>query len=275
MDSGKPEEFESSILLSILGECALALENMRNAREKEAAAQMAKNEQIRANLLRSISHDLRTPLTSISGNASNLMSDGDGFDPQTKQRIYTDIFDDSMWLTGLVENLLAVSKIEEGGLHLNITSEVMEDVIAEALKHIDRRASEHTITVIEPKELLLAKMDARLVVQVLINLLDNAIKHTPPGSEIFISTERSEQQIFVKVSDNGEGIDNREKPFIFDKFHSGANSIADSRRSLGLGLFLCRSIITTLGGTIFVEDNVPHGAVFTFTLPAGEVHLHE
>ncbi len=275
MTGGKPEYLESSILLSILGECALSLENERNAREKEAAAELAKNEQIRANLLRSISHDLRTPLTSISGNASNLMSNGDSFDAATKQQIYSDIYDDAMWLIGLVENLLVISKMEEGNLHLHITSEVMEDVVAEALKHIDRKAAEHTILTRKSEDVILAKMDAKLVVQVLINLVDNAVKYTPPGSVIRIETERRNGRVLVHVRDNGPGISDAEKPLIFERFYSGANKIADSRRSLGLGLSLCRSIVTALGGSITVTDADPQGADFLFTLPIGEVLLHE
>lgn len=105
---------EHGILLSILGECALALENEKNVREKEAAAVLAESEQLRANLLRTISHDLRTPLTTISGNASNLLSNGDSFDEDTKKQIYSDIYDDSLWLINLVENLLYATRIEEG-----------------------------------------------------------------------------------------------------------------------------------------------------------------
>ena len=131
---------EYSILLSVVNECALAMENLRNAIEKEKNAVLAKNEQLRANLLRAISHDLRTPLTSISGNASNLLSNGDSFDNDTKKQLYMDIYDDSMWLINLVENLLAVTRIEEGRLNLHITEDLMEDVITEALHHINRKS---------------------------------------------------------------------------------------------------------------------------------------
>ena len=269
------DAFENSVLLSILGECALALENEKNAREKEEAAILAKNEQLRANLLRAISHDLRTPLTSISGNASNLLSNEKGFDEQTKKEIYTDIYDDAMWLINLVENLLAVTRIEEGRMNLNMSTELMDEVIAEALQHVDRKSVEHRIRVESSEEFILAKMDARLIVQVLINMIDNAIKYTPAGSEITISAQKRAGKVLVSIADNGPGIPDEFKPRVFDMFYSGANKVADSRRSLGLGLSLCRSIINAHGGDICVTDAKPQGTIFTFTLSAGEVQLHE
>ena len=112
-------------------------------------------------------------------------------------------------------------------------------------------------------------------IQVIINLVDNAIKYTQPGSNIEIHSAQQGKWVVVSVSDDGPGIDDSQKPKVFDMFYSGANKIADSRRSLGLGLSLCRSIVNAHGGTISVADNAPHGAVFTFTLPAGEVELNE
>lgn len=269
------DAFENSILLSILGECALALENEKNLREKEEAAILAQKEQLRANLLRSISHDLRTPLTSISGNASNLLSNGDKFDENTKRTLYSDIYDDSMWLINLVENLLSVTRIEDGKMNLHLSAELMEEVIDEALRHINRKSKEHHITVNYSEEFILAKIDAKLMVQVIINIVDNAIKYTPVGSEINITTEKKGDKVVVSISDNGEGISKDVKKHVFDMFYSGANKVADSRRSLGLGLSLCKSIINAHGGEIKVLDNKPHGTIFTFTLPAGEVDLHE
>lgn len=269
------DSFEKSILLSILGECALALENEKNAREKEEAAILAKNEQLRANLLRAISHDLRTPLTSISGNASNLLSNGNSFDEETKKQLYTDIYDDSMWLINLVENLLSVTRIEEGRLNLHISEDLVDDVINEALHHVNRKSIEHNISVENKEEYLLAKMDAKLMVQVIINIVDNAIKYTPKGSDIIIKTHKQGDKAVISISDNGEGIPDDKKERVFDMFYSGADKIADSRRSLGLGLSLCKSIVNAHGGKITVSDNEPHGSVFTVTLPAGEVQIHE
>lgn len=269
------DAFENSVLLSILGECALALENDMNAREKEQTAILAKNEQLRANLLRAISHDLRTPLTSISGNASNLLSNGSVFDEQTKLQIYHDIYDDSMWLINLVENLLSVTRIEEGRMNLKRSAELIEEVIAEALRHVNRNSTKHRITVESSDELLLAKIDAKLIVQVVINIVDNAVKYTPAGSEITITTKKVKDDVILEISDNGPGIPDEVKVHIFDMFYTGANQIADSRRSLGLGLSLCKSIINAHGGELAVSDHIPQGARFTVTLPAGEVKLHE
>lgn len=273
---GKPlDAFENSILLSILGECALAMDNRRNAKEKEQTAVLAKNEQLRANLLRAISHDLRTPLTSISGNAGNLLSNKDKLDEDTKMQIYTDIFDDSEWLISLVENLLSVTRIEEGRMNFNKSIELVDEITEEALRHIGRKSTEHKISVIHKDELLLANVDAKLIVQVLINLIDNAIKYTPLGSEIKVITEKRNGYASISVIDNGNGIPDNIKPHVFEMFYTGDNRIADSRRSLGLGLALCKSIIGAHGGELTLTDNQPQGCNFTFTLPLGEVKIDE
>ena len=275
MEDGPLDSFENSVLLSILGECALALENIRNMQEKEKAAILAKNEQLRANLLRAISHDLRTPLTSISGNASNLISNGNDIDDITKKQIYEDICDDSLWLINLVENLLSVTRLEEGRMNINLTTELVGDVIDEALKHVHVKSEKQKITVIQPDDLLLAQMDARLIVQVLINLLDNAIKYTPSDSQITITAKRNGSMVCISVADNGLGIPDEQKSRVFDMFYTGSNKISDCRRSIGLGLSLCKSIINAHGGEITIADNIPHGAIFAFTLPVGEVEIHE
>ena len=269
------ESFDNSIVQSVIGECALALESYYNAKEKELAAVLAKNEQLRANLLRAISHDLRTPLTAISGNASNLISNGDFFDEKTKKTIYNDIYDDSMWLINLVENLLSVTRLEEGKMNINFSTELVDEVIAEAIKHIRVKSKGQKINVINNDDLLLAKMDARLIVQVIINLVDNALKYTTEKSTITITAKKSEDKAVISIADDGDGITDEQKSKVFEMFYTGANKIADSRRSLGLGLALCKSIVNAHGGEIWVSDNKPHGAIFTFTLPIGEVQIDE
>lgn len=269
------DPFEHSILLSILGECALALENLQNAAEKERAAVLAKNEQLRANMLRAISHDLRTPLTAISGNASNLLSNGADFDEDTRRQLYSDIYDDSLWLINVVENLLSVTRIEDGRMALRPSAELVEEIVTEALNHVGRGRTDHVITFICEDEWLMARADARLIVQVVVNIVDNALKYTPPGSHIDITAAREDDKVAVTIADDGPGVPPEVGERVFDMFFSGSNRAADSRRSLGLGLALCRSIITAHGGIISLSQNQPHGAVFRFTLPAEEVQWHE
>ena len=269
------DPFEHSILLSILGECALALENLQNAAEKERAAVLAKNEQLRANMLRAISHDLRTPLTAISGNASNLLSNGTDFDEDTRRQLYSDIYDDSLWLINVVENLLSVTRIEDGRMALRPSAELVEEIVTEALNHVGRGRTDHVITFICEDEWLMARADARLIVQVVVNIVDNALKYTPPGSHIDITAAREDDKVAVTIADDGPGVPPEVGERVFEMFFSGSNRAADSRRSLGLGLALCRSIITAHGGIISLSQNQPHGAVFRFTLPAEEVQWHE
>lgn len=274
--NGKPlDSFENSILLSIIGECALAIENNRNAREKEDAAMLAQKEQLRANLLRAISHDLRTPLTSISGNASTLLSHYGQLDRETIFQMFTDIYDDSQWLISLVENLLSVTRIDEGRLNFHQSTELVDEVIEEALRHISRKGAEHQIVTEYPEDFLLAEMDTKLILQVIINLVENAVKYTPAGSTIRIRAQKQGQMAAISVSDNGPGIPDSCKSRVFEMFFTGEHKIIDSRRSLGLGLFLCKSIVSVHGGELTLEDNTPHGCIFTFTLPLGEVNLHE
>ena len=167
-------------------------------------------------------------------------------------------------------------------MNLSLSTELVSEVFEEALRHTNRHSGQHTITVQMDDDLLLAHMDAKLVVQVLINLVDNAIKYTPPGSTITIwesriclSAAAQGESAVIRVSDDGPGIPDEAKEKVFEMFSTGEKRISDSRRSLGLGLALCRTIIAAHGGTITLSDNTPHGCIFTFTLPLGEVSLHE
>lgn len=276
MDREAPlEAFEKSLMIAMLGECGLALEKeWLNETQKEISIQM-QQEQLRANLLRAISHDLRTPLTSISGNAAILRGNSHVLSEEKKQGLYTDIFDDSMWLINLVENLLSITRIDNGTLNLNMQPELLDEVIAEALLHVNRRSVEHTIETNLKEEFLMAKMDSRLIIQIIINILDNAIKYTQQGSRITISAKRNGSVVRVEIADNGPGIPDAAKEKLFDMFYTAENISADSRRGLGLGLPLCKSIINAHGGSIYVKDNIPQGTIFGFTLQAEEVHIHE
>lgn len=267
--------FERSLLLAMLNECALALEKQRLDEEKKEVEMNARQERLRANLLRAISHDLRTPLTGISGNASVLLNSGAQMEEAQRHKIYGDIYDDAIWLINLVENLLSVTRIENGAMNLKRQTELLDDVINEAMHHLDRKSGEHRITVKQDDEFLMAKMDTRLIVQVFINIIDNAIKYTPPGSEIKVHVFQKDGFVWTEIADNGKGVADEEKDKLFQMFYTAENQKGDGRRGLGLGLALCKSIINAHGGEIGVRDNKPRGSVFYFTLPAEEVVIHE
>ncbi|MBQ4382175.1 MAG: sensor histidine kinase KdpD [Oscillospiraceae bacterium] len=266
---------EKGMLVSVIGECALALENHENRRKKEESLLLAENERLRANLLRSVSHDLRTPLTSILGNADNLLSGDGSFDRAARRELYRAIYDDSLWLIGLVENLISLSRMEGGQVTLNISSELIADIISEAVSRLGRRLEGYSVTVHHEDDLALVQADARLCVQVAVNLLDNAVKYTPAGTEIRIESFPRGGEVHVRISDNGDGVPEAELDKIFDMFYTGSGTLADSRRSLGLGLSLCRAIVKAHGGRIWAEKNSPRGTAFEFTLPRGEVTMDE
>ena len=269
------ESFDKRILLAILSEMAMCLENIKSNEEKNEAIIKVKKEQFRSDLLRSISHDLRTPLTSIYGNADVLLNDNGNLKNDKKNALYKNIYDDSLWLINLVENLLSMTSIEDGSVKLRIEPEVIEDVIDESLSHVSKNKDNHKIKVNISDDFLMADMDARLIVQVLINLINNAIKYTENDSTISINAYQIEDYVYIEVCDNGSGIEDKDKDKIFEKFYTVNHSIVDSKKSMGLGLALCKSIVEAHGGVISVKDNHPTGAIFTFSLPATKITINK
>ena len=265
------DSFEYSILLSVINECALAMENSQNAIEKEKNAILAKNEQLRADLLRAISHDLRTPLAGIMGTSEMIMDMSEQNEP--RYELAQGIYKDADWLRGLVENILSLTRLQDGRLTLHKQMEPVEEVIGAALNVIAKRAPEREITVDIPDEIVMVPMDAGLIEQVLTNLLDNAIKHTQVQDEIIVAFRKDEQsgQAVFTVSDHGTGILDEDLPKIFEMFYTTKGSGPDARRGIGLGLAICESIIRAHGGTITASNQKKGtGAVFEFTLPLEE-----
>jgi len=263
------EPFEKNLLLALLDDAGMAIDQIELDRERQAEKLKGKTEALRSNLLRSVSHDFRTPLTSISGDAEVLMADAGNLSEDDKQSMYRDIHADSLWLIDLVGNLLATTRVDGEELHMRLQPELVDDVIAESLSHADRAACEHHVSLAIGKGVLLALMDAQLITQVLVNLVNNAVKYTPEGSHIEISANMQDDYIRIAVADDGPGIPSYEKPHVFEMFYNGTvGRSGDTRRSMGLGLALCKSIVEGHGGKIGVEDRHPHGCEFWFTLPA-------
>lgn len=271
--------FEKNLLLAILDECGQATEQILFADERRSMEMCMEKETLRANLLRTISHDLRTPLTSISGDADMLLHDRGALSPQQKQHMYRDIHDDACWLVTLVENLLSITRIDNGTMQLAVQPELVGDVVQEALQHVDRRVSERRLRVELEDELLMADMDARLIVQVVINLVNNAVAYTPTDGHVTVTAtrvvERGAPRVRIAVLDEGPGISDEESKHIFDMFYNGSTGkpggkSGDFKRGMGLGLSLCRSIVEVHGGVLQVRNIEPHGSEFWFTLPAVE-----
>ena len=295
---GEPlSQGERDMARAVAGETSLALGRELAAQKREQAMVLAKNEQLRANLLRSISHDLRTPLTSIGGAADVLLEADDpapaapaspALAPERRIQLERSIRDDARWLAATVENLLAMTRLTGGGMHLARTLELMDDVVEEALRHVDPKVAEHVLAAEPSRGLCLVSVDARLMVQVLVNLVNNAVKYTPAGSRITVRVERhapaarpgeassqapasgEKDVVTTSVTDDGPGIAPTDRDRVFDTFYTVGRGLADGRRSFGLGLALCKSIVEAHGGTIRLEPNRAdgHGCVFSFDLPA-------
>lgn len=262
------DSFDKNLLLAMLGECAAAMEKERLTLEREEYAVQIKQEQIRSNLLRSISHDLRTPLTTILGNANMLMNETVQSE-QDKKQIYADIYDDSVWLIDLVENLLSITRIDSGHLNINLQPQDISDILDAALAHMKSRIKQHTVNVKKSPELMIVNCDISLLVQLLDNLIENAFKYAGEKCRVEITAEKKDDKIILCIADDGPGIPDDEKEKIFDMFYTAQRHISsDDRRGLGLGLTLCKIIVQEHGGTLRVFDRKNHGAVFEVTLPA-------
>ena len=267
--------YEHNLALSILDVCSLALEKEASNRARREIEEAARQEQLRANLLRSISHDLRTPLTSISGNALILTEKNPLLTEEKRRELSAAIYEDANWLNHLVENLLSITRMENGQVNLHIQPELIQDIFDDVLAHLDHDAARHTIVTNVADDLLMADMDAQLIEQVLVNLINNAIKYTPEHSRIELFAAPEGKFVRICVTDNGPGIPEESRDKLFDMFYTLGKTRSDGRRGLGLGLALCRSIVAAHGGVIDVQNAAPHGACFRFTLPRTEVTLYE
>ncbi|WP_304691446.1 sensor histidine kinase [Ileibacterium valens] len=264
---------QNTFLLSMLGQCALALENHAIAREKEKKTVEAEQEKLKAALLRSISHDLRTPLTTISASADMLLHSE--CSKETQRKLEKAILDDSVWLKDTVENLLSLTRMEDKNLHLNKEVIDLQEAVEEALKHAAKQKGEHPISV-EVDDYCYANLDGKLIVQMLINLINNAIFHTTPGVPISVicHQDQNDQMIQIQVKDEGPGISEEQKEHLFEAFRLAHNKISDSQRRMGLGLSLVKSIVEAHQGNIEYSDNHP-GACFTICLPSGMGEMNE
>lgn len=235
----------------------------------EALRMQAEMEKMRANLLRSVSHDLRTPLTSIIGSSSVLL-ENNSLSQQHRDELLLEINKDARWLVHITENILSVTKFSGEKVRLHKEYEVMEEIVSSAILKFRKNHPDIPITVEYPEEILLAPMDATLIVQVITNILDNAVLHGGHTSEIHIRIYPEKNQVYTSISDNGAGIPKNVLPHLFDGLASAHKSNSDDHRNMGIGLSVCQSILHAHGGSIIAKNNAAGGACFIFNLPAEE-----
>ncbi len=267
----KLKDPEIKLLQAMIESISLAMDRFRESKQREKSKEEMVQERYRGNLLRAISHDLRTPLAGIMGTSEMLMDMTRN--KQEEFELALAIYKDADWLRSLVENILNLTKLQEKKLVLNKEYEAIEELIEGAIMHFARRAPEISIKVEMPEKIILVPVDAKLIMQVLINLLDNAIKHSKEMDEICIHvTEKvNQKEIEVSIIDQGEGIDSKDLPNIFQMFYTSNCRITDVKHGIGLGLSICETIIQAHNGTIKAENRKSgRGAVFRFTLPMEE-----
>ena len=261
---------QMEFLDTISTQVAVVLERELLYQKQEETQIEIQRERLRADMLRTISHDLRTPLTGIMGSASTAIDNYDTVSDEIKKDFLRNIFDDASWLNDLVENILNMTRFEEGKIKLNIGQEAAEEIVGEAIGHVKKRTSGHLILTEIPSEIVLLEVDGVLITQVLINLLDNAVNYTPEGSEITVSLGREGADVVFEVSDNGPGILEEDLPHMFERMYSRHSRAYGARRGFGLGLSLCKSIVEAHGGKIFIKNAEPHGTSVVFSIPAKE-----
>lgn len=253
------------LLQTFAGQLAMAIQRVWSVDQARHVQLQIETERLRNSLLSAVSHDLRTPLAAITGASSALVDNADSLDPAARRELAESIFVESDRLNRLVANLLDMTRLESGALALRREWQSLEEVIGSALARLRRLLAGRRVEARVPADLPLLSIDGLLIGQVLINLIENAVKYSPPEAAIEISAGLEGDHVRVDVSDRGPGVPSAEKQAVFEKFFRSAAS--QGRSGAGLGLAICRGIVQLHGGTIGVADRPGGGATFSFTLP--------
>jgi two-component system sensor histidine kinase KdpD len=258
-----PEQFH--LLETFAAQVALALERAQLAERAERASIDAETEGVRNALLASISHDLRTPLAVIAGASSSLIEKGESLDSRSRSDLAKSIYDQSQEMNQLVANVLEMTRLEAGGITANLEWHSLGEIVGAALLRLRERLAQHAVSADIPRGLPLVRVDAGLIEQVLLNLLENAAKYTPPGTPVHVSAVAYGGELLVSVEDEGPGLPPGDEEALFGKFQRGAPEGAVG--GVGLGLAICRAILKLHGGRIWADRRMKGGAAFRFALP--------
>ena len=277
--SGYPFTFMVMYFISILTSATTfrMKDQARKINEAEKFLAEAEKEKLRANLLRAVSHDLRTPLTSMIGASSSYLENEAALPPKEKRELVSEIYEDANWLLHMVENLLSITRITDGGANvLKKTPEAAEEVLFDAVSTSRKRYPDLQIKTVIPDEFVTAPMDPLLIKQVLLNLIENAYFHAHSTKPLECTLSSTEDAIKFCIRDYGTGIAPDRLSGIFDAVPSAPSSAAstvDTRKGMGIGLSICKAIVNAHNGEITAR-NLTEGAEFCFTIPKEEIH-HE
>ncbi len=257
-----PEQLHQ--LETFANQTALAIERALLAHETQETRVRMETERLRNSLLSSVSHDLRTPLAAITGGVGAILDNESRLDSRERRELLESVREEAERLNRLVQNLLEMTRLESGSLQLKKEWHPLEEVVGAALHRLGKRLAGRRVSTRVPPDLPLVTIDDVLIEQVLVNLLDNALKYTPPASPISILATATDQAVTVEVADRGSGLPPGEENKVFEKFYRGHPG---DGRGTGLGLAICQGIIRAHGGRIWAQ-NLPEGGVaFLFTLP--------
>ena len=259
-----PEQMH--LLETFASQTALALERVELAEEAQRAQVRAETERLRSSLLSAVSHDLRTPLAAITGATSMLREQIDTIDAGTRDELLQTAADEAERLNRLVGNLLDMTRLEAGAVQVQKEWQPLEEVIGAALARLDTQLRDRPVGIDMPDDMLLVPLDSVLFEQVLINLLENAIKYAPPASPIDIRAAANGDSVTLDVADRGPGIPPGDEQRIFEKFYRAAGSGASGA---GLGLAICWGIVAAHGGRIWASNRPGGGSIFHIVLPLG------
>lgn len=263
--SGYPLTFLVMLAVSVV---VSALTTQIKQQEKLRAE--AEKEKMRGNLLRAVSHDIRTPLTAIVGGIDAILENGEKLSPETRTSLLENMRDESNWLIGVVENLLSVTRMS-GASNIKKELEAGEEVLGTASMKFQRHYPATRVEISAPDTLLMIPMDIILIEQVLINLMENAVQHGKTTTQISLRLTRRDDLALFEVSDDGQGIEPALLPRLFDGYLTrDQEAISDKRRNMGIGLSVCKSIVQAHGGAMRASNRPAGGALLQFTLPLEE-----
>lgn len=241
---------------------------MTQIKRQEQIRREIEKEKMRANLLRAVSHDIRTPLTSIAGSAAGIIENKSILTKEQEMDLLNNIQEDAQWLVRIVENLLSITRMNADGASLETQEELAEEVISGAIVKFQKRFPEISVQANTPDDVIMVPMDAILIEQVILNLMENAVIHGKKTKKLTINLHINEQKAVFIIEDDGEGIKENILPVIFEGNIGGHDEQeSDKKRNMGIGLSVCQSIIKAHKGTMKAENKTEGGAKMTFELP--------